>query len=63
MLDPRFGIAGSTFPEKIEGLALGPVLKDGRVTLLVANDNDFRDDVPTMVWCFAMPREVMEGKK
>ncbi len=63
MLDPKFAIAGAAFPEKIEGLALGPVLKDGRVTLLVTNDNDFRNDVPTMVWCFAMPREVMEGSK
>ena len=59
MLDPRFAIAGSAFPEKIEGLALGPVLSDGRVTLLVASDNDFRDGVPTMVWCFALPRKLV----
>ena len=30
MLSPQFGLAGSSFPEKIEGLAFGPDLPDGR---------------------------------
>ncbi|MEO8627722.1 MAG: esterase-like activity of phytase family protein [Betaproteobacteria bacterium] len=41
LLDPSFGLAGATFPEKIEGVTFGPDLADGRHTLIVANDNDF----------------------
>jgi hypothetical protein len=44
LLDPAFGLAGASFPEKIEGLAFGPDLSDGRHVLVVTNDNDF---VPT----------------
>lgn len=35
------GIAASEVPAKIEGLAFGPDLDDGRHTLFVSNDNDF----------------------
>ncbi len=35
------GIPAAQFPEKIEGLAFGPDLADGRHTLVVTNDNDF----------------------
>ncbi len=35
------GIPAASFPEKIEGLAFGPDLADGRHTLIVTNDNDF----------------------
>jgi hypothetical protein len=41
MLDPAQGLVGATFPEKIEGLAFGPDLPDGRRMLVVTNDNDF----------------------
>src|SRR4051794_529988 len=41
LLDASFGLKGSAFPEKIEGLAFGPDLADGRHTLIVTNDNDF----------------------
>ena len=41
LLDPAYGLAGATFPEKIEGLAFGPDLPDGRRMLVVTNDNDF----------------------
>ena len=40
-------------PEKIEGLSHGPRLADGRQTLVVASDNDFQADVPTLIWVFA----------
>ncbi len=53
LLDPAFGLAGSSMPEKIEGLAFGPELADGRRTLIVATDNDFKGDEPSWVWVFA----------
>ena len=33
--------SGSTIPEKIEGLAIGPQLTDGSYALLIGTDNDF----------------------
>lgn len=41
MLDPAYGLAGDSFPEKLEGLAFGPDLADGRHLLIVSSDNDF----------------------
>lgn len=57
LLDPAFALAGSDFPEKIEGLAWGPDQSDGRRTLVVTSDNDLRDGAPTHVWFFAVPAE------
>jgi hypothetical protein len=37
----NFGIANTDIPSKIEGLAFGQDLADGRHTLWVTNDNDF----------------------
>ena len=37
----RLIAAGITIPEKIEGLAFGPRLADGGVTLILITDNDF----------------------
>lgn len=54
-LDPEFRLAGDEFPEKIEGLSLGPVLDDGRATLVVTIDNDFKSTQPSEVWVFALP--------
>lgn len=58
MLDPRLGLV-AMLPEKIEGLAFGPDLPDGRVALLVTNDNDFRQDVKSYIWVFSLPRELL----
>ncbi len=33
--------ANMIIPEKVEGLAIGPVLKDGSFSILLGNDNDF----------------------
>lgn len=54
LLDPRWGLAGKDFPEKTEGLALGPVLPDGRRSLLITSDNDFQPEVPTRIDVFAL---------
>jgi hypothetical protein len=54
LLDPAFGLAGASFPEKIEGLAFGPDLEDGRHLLWVVNDNDFIAAQPTRFFAFAI---------
>ncbi len=54
LLDPAFGLAGASFPEKIEGLAFGPDLQDGRHLLIVTNDNDFMPAQPNRFLAFAI---------
>lgn len=54
LLDPKFALAGAKFPAKIEGLAFGPDLPDGRRTLVVTSDNDFKNDEASFVWVFAV---------
>lgn len=51
-LDPRFNPARRDMPEKIEGLALGPVLADGRQTLVVTTDDDLKAEEPRWFWVF-----------
>lgn len=53
-LDPRWNLAGSTMPEKIEGLTFGPELSDGRRSLLVGTDNDFESASESLIWVFAV---------
>jgi len=54
LLDPRYGLAGDQFPEKIEGIAFGPDLPDGRRLLLVVSDNDFETANPTRIFAFGI---------
>ena len=54
LLDKRFGLAGDSMPEKIESLAFGPTLDDGRRTLVIVSDNDFHLQQPTYIYCFAL---------
>jgi hypothetical protein len=61
MLDPAFGLAGPTFPEKLEGLAFGPDLKDGRHTLVVTSDNDFLAAQPSRFYVFAIDHNDLPG--
>jgi hypothetical protein len=61
LLDPVFGLAGPTFPEKIEGLAFGPDLRDGRHLLIVTNDNDFVPTQPNRFFAFAVDRTDLPG--
>lgn len=53
LLDPTLGLV-DTFPDKVEGLALGPVLANGSRMLYVASDNDFQADKPTHIWAFSI---------
>jgi hypothetical protein len=61
LLDPAFGLAGASFPEKIEGLAFGPDLRDGRHVLVVTNDNDFISTQPNRFLVFAIDRSDLPG--
>lgn len=61
MLEARFGLAGADMPEKIEGLAFGPDLGDGRHVLFVASDNDFREGQATRLWAFAVSPALLAG--
>lgn len=61
LLDPRFGLAGPNMPVKIEGLAFGPDLGDGRHSLLVTSDNDFNAHEPTHLYLFAIDRNDLSG--
>ena len=63
LLDPKFGLLGSDMPEKIESLAFGPDLPDGRKLLHVASDNDFDKSWPTKIYCFAIGSKKSELKK
>jgi hypothetical protein len=56
LLDPAFGLAGADFPEKIEGLAFGPDLADGRKLLLVTSDNDFEANQDSIIFAFAIDK-------
>lgn len=60
MLDPKYGLAES-LPEKIEGISWGKPLADGRRTLVVASDNDFRKDQDTMFYVFAFQSSATEA--
>lgn len=54
LLDPAFGLAGENLPEKIEGLAFGPNLQDGRRLLVVCSDNDFVEANASQFYLFAI---------
>ena len=56
LLAPAFGIAGGTtpVPEKWEGMAFGPDLRDGRHLLIVTTDNDFQQAQPSRFYAFAI---------
>ena len=63
LLDPAFGLAGKDFPEKIEGMAFGPDLPDGRHLLLVTTDNDMEAKEPTWFFAFAIDKNDLPGFK
>lgn len=61
LLDPAFGLAGESFPEKIEGLAFGQHLSDGRLLLYVTSDNDFLAENPSQIYAFAIDPAALPG--
>ncbi len=63
LLDPAFGLAGPQFPAKVEGIAFGPDLADGRLLLLVTSDNDCKAEQPTWIFAFAIEKTALPGYK
>ncbi|HEX7480563.1 MAG TPA: esterase-like activity of phytase family protein [Polyangiales bacterium] len=61
LLAPEYGLAGAGFPEKIEGLAFGPDLPDGRHVLIVTNDNDFLTANTNNFYVFAIGTPALPG--
>ena len=53
LLDPDLNLT-ATIPEKIEGLAWGPDLPDGRHVLYVISDNDLNPSLATQIYAFAI---------
>lgn len=53
LLNPLYGLAGGSFPEKIEGLTFGQDLADGRHLLLITSDNDLTNN-PSKIFAFAL---------
>lgn len=53
LLDAGFNLT-ATIPEKIEGLAWGPDLPDGRHLLYVISDNDLNTNLATQIYAFAV---------
>ncbi len=57
LLDPRFNLPSDLIPAKVEGVAFGPDLADGRRLLIVCTDNDFEADAPSLLYAFAIGSE------
>ena len=49
--------------EKIEGMAWGPGLKDGREVLYVFSDNDLFPELPTKIYAFAIDEKAAGIKR
>ncbi len=58
LLDMEFNLA-ATIPEKIEGLAWGPDLPDGRHVLYVISDNDLTPGLATQIYAFAIDSSLL----
>ena len=58
LLDVAFNLA-PTIPEKIEGLAWGPDLPDGRHVLYVISDNDLNPGLATQIYAFAIDSSLL----
>lgn len=62
LLDPAFNLA-PTIAEKIEGLAWGPDLHDGRHLLYVMSDNDLNPNLDTQIYAFAIDSSLIDFEK
>jgi len=62
LLDADFNLA-PTIAEKIEGLAWGPDLEDGRHVLYVISDNDLTPSLATQIYAFAIDASLLNFEK
>ncbi len=63
LLAERHHLAGPDFPAKIEGLAFGPDLPDGRHLLIITSDNDLKANEPTWIYAFAIDKDLLPNYK
>lgn len=59
LLAPEFNLI-PTIAEKIEGLAWGPDLEDGRHVLYVFSDNDLNPGLASQIYSFAIDQELIK---
>jgi hypothetical protein len=59
LLDAAFNLV-PTIAEKIEGLAWGPDLPDGRHVLYVISDNDLNPNIATQIYAFAIDASLLD---
>lgn len=59
LLDADLNLA-PTIPEKLEGLAFGPDLPDGRHVLYVISDNDLNPNLATQIYSFAIDPSLID---
>ncbi len=62
LLDPAFNLA-PMIAEKIEGLAWGPDMSDGRHVLYVISDNDLNPSLATQVYAFAIDASLLNFER
>jgi len=62
LLDTAFNLA-PTIAEKIEGLAWGPDLPDGRHALYIISDNDLNPNLDTQLYGFAIDPSLIDFEK
>ena len=62
LLDPAFDLA-PTIPEKLEGLAWGPDLPDGRHVLYIISDNDLTPTLDTQIFAFAIDHSLIDFER
>src|SRR5215475_7506156 len=62
LLDPVFNLT-ATIPEKVEGLAWCPDLRDGRHVLYVVSDNDLNPNLDTQIYAFAIDPSLIDFEK
>ncbi|MDB5385072.1 MAG: hypothetical protein JWM11_718 [Planctomycetaceae bacterium] len=60
LLNPAFGLAGASFPKKIEGLTFGPRIGK-QISLIVCSDNDFVAAQPSRFFWFACDESDLPG--
>jgi hypothetical protein len=60
LLAPKFGLAGASFPKKIEGLTFGPRIGT-KISLIVCSDNDFEAAQPSRFFWFTLDESDLPG--
>jgi hypothetical protein len=60
LLNPTFGLAGASFPKKVEGLTFGPRVGK-KISLIVCSDNDFDATQPSQFFWFTFDESDLPG--